>query len=270
MEPQVQKEMETLLQSEQGVNVKLAKILELLTQNGLAYQSCLKVTDLLCHPENRGGSMVQAHDCWKKGALILASGLKESLLHASSMCIEMGKGATKKMQVEKNNALMQSSENLLGHVTHSERYLTLGNSHFCMFLRACEQGCVSPAGEKLALGEDLTKLIANGWLWTVVKAEVEEAFPGFPRWAASTLNSANSNTKRTSELEAMLEIANLLKQGKKLDECVKAVKEGLPTCGDYMDDIAYFVKLYSGEDAFPVLLLLKDFCFLDSSLNKKH
>ena len=92
MEPQVQKEMQELLQSQQGVNVKLTKILELLTTNGLAYQSCLKVTDLLCHPDNRGGSMVQAHDCWKKGSLILASGLKKSLLLASSMCIEMGKG----------------------------------------------------------------------------------------------------------------------------------------------------------------------------------
>ena len=97
------------------------------------------------------------------------------------------------------------------------------------------------------MGEDLTKLIANGWLWTVVKAEVEEAFPYFPGWAASTLNSANSNSKVTSEVEAMLEIASLLKQGRKLDECVK------------MDDIAYFVKLYSGGDAFPVLQLLKDF-----------
>ena len=123
--------------------------------------------------------------------------------------------------------------------------------------------CVSPAGEKFALGEDLTKLIANGWLWTVVKAEVEETFPSFPGWAASTMNSTNPNTKVTSELEAMLEIANLLKQGRKLDECVKAVKEGLPKCGDYMDDIAYFVKLYSGGDAFPVLQLLKDFCVLD-------
>ena len=109
------------------------------------------------------------------------------------------------------------------------------------------------------MGEDLTKLIANGWLWTVVKAEAEEACPDFPGWAASTLNSANSNSKVTSEVEAMLEIASLLKQGRKLDECVKAVKEGLPTCGDYMDDIAYFVKLYSGGDAFPVLQLLKDF-----------
>jgi hypothetical protein len=79
------------------------------------------------------------------------------------------------------------------------------------------------------------------------------------------MNSANSNTKMTSELEAMLEIASLLKQGRKLDECVKAVKEGLPTCGEYMDHIAYFVKLYSGGATFPVLLLLKDFCFLDQN-----
>ena len=160
---------------------------------------------------------------------------------------------------------MKGSENLLGFVTQCERYLTLGSSHFAMFLRAQAQGCVSPTGEKLALPEELNKVLASGWEWTVVKAEVEEAFPGFPRWAASTLNSVNSNTKVTSELEAMLEIANLLKQGRKLDDSVKAVKEGLPSCGEYMDDIAYFVKLYSGGDGFPVLHLLKDFCFLDGN-----
>ena len=87
----IQKAMEDLLPSELGVNVKLAKILGLLTNNGLAYQSCLKIADLLCHPNNRGSSMVQAHDCWKKRSLILASGLKEPLLLASSLCIDMGK-----------------------------------------------------------------------------------------------------------------------------------------------------------------------------------
>ena len=87
MKPHVQKAMEDLLKSELGVNVKLTRILELLTNNGLAYQSCLKVGDLLCHPNNRGSSMVQAHDYWKKGSLILSTGLKEALLLASSLCI---------------------------------------------------------------------------------------------------------------------------------------------------------------------------------------
>ena len=81
----IQKAMEDLLQSGLGVNVKLAKILGLLTNNGLAYQSCLKIADLLCHPNNRGSSMVQAHDCWKKRSLILASGLKEPLQVQSAL-----------------------------------------------------------------------------------------------------------------------------------------------------------------------------------------
>ena len=73
------------------------------------------------------------------------------------MCIEMGKAAKKKVQVEKNIALMQSSENLLGHVTHSERYLTLGK----LTLLHVPEGmrtrvCVSSWGE-IGFGRRLNK-----------------------------------------------------------------------------------------------------------------
>ena len=248
-----------------GVISKLEKVVNLLESRGWAEKIVLKPQQLVCHPSNRGSSMVNAWDCWKKGLNILSTGLKPSLLAPNSLCVELArKPVDKKQQLLKNEELMDASENCLGRMTNSERYLTLGSSHFVYFCRALQQGAVPPGGEKLQIPEEMTALLSTGWSWTVLKAEVEESFPSFPGWAATALNSVNSNSKAVSELEAMLEIASLLKQGKKMTECVELLQEGMPSCSDYMEDLAYFVKLYAGGDGCPVLHQLKEFCCLNA------
>ena len=250
-----------------GVNQKLDKILSLLKEHNLCYDIVLKPGELLVHPMNRGGAMVSAHDVHRKGSRIVSTGVKAALLLPSSLCIEVSRAAdVRKDQIAKNQALCIQSENLLGAVQGDERYLTLGNSHWVMFCRALEQGALSPSGERLHLPTELKDLVSKGWQWTVLKPEIEESFPNFPSWAASTLNSINTISKATSELECMLQIASMLKQGKTLEECVKAVKETLPTCADHLEEIGHFVKLYAGGNTFPVLDLLKTFCTLTSGI----
>lgn len=244
-----------------GINAKLDNALAILKKHGLATDMILKPSSLLCHPQNRGGSMVNPYDVHKKGENVCNTGLKRALLAASSLCIELARDpATRKDQVAKNQALFDKASGLLGQVQGQEAYLTLGCSHWVMFCRAMEQGALGPNGDKLHVPSELKGLLNEGWAWVVLKPEVEEAFPSFPSWAAASLNSSNANAKVTSELEAMLELANLLKQGKSSADAVEAVKAGLPACGPYLVDIVHFVKLYAGGDQFPLLQLMKDFC----------
>ncbi|CAK8991130.1 unnamed protein product, partial [Durusdinium trenchii] len=244
-----------------GVNVKLDKVLELLKENFLAVEMQLRPAELLVHPGNRGGSMVSPHDVHRKGQNVVNTGLKRSLLAASSLCVELPRlPHVRKEQIEKNQTLCNQAEGLLGGVLGQEGYLTLGCSHWVQYCRAMEQGAMGPNGEKLHVPAELKSLLSAGWKWTALKPEVEEAFPAFPSWAASSLNSSNANVKATSELEAMLEIANLVRQGKTVAQAVEAVKAGLPSCAEYLDYIGHFVKLFCGGDQFPLLQVMKDFC----------
>ena len=258
----MKKEVEECLASQLGVNTKLEKVLGILSHHGYCFDSIISPKEMMVHPLNRGGSMVNGWDAHMKGKNILLTGLKPSLLAPSSLCMEVHRDVDKRQeQFRRNESMIQQSEGLLGELRGDEKYLTLGNSHWIMFLRAMEQGAMSTEGTKLHFAAEIKDLVAQGWKWTVLKCEVQDAFPAFATWAASTLNSSNAISKTTSELEAMLEIASCLKNGMTLEHSVMSVKQGLPTCSTYLNEVGHFVKLYAGGSEFPVLQLLKDFCF---------
>jgi len=91
-----------------GVNVKLDKVLELLKENFLAVEMQLRPAELLVHPGNRGGSMVSPHDVHRKGQNVVNTGLKRSLLAASSLCVEL----PRLPHVRKESDLVQPSRRL--------------------------------------------------------------------------------------------------------------------------------------------------------------
>ena len=214
MDPQTKKQMEDILKGSHGVNRKLEQIMALLTTVNLAYGIVLKPGALCVHPQNRGSQMVNPFDCHKKGAAILASGLKPDLLSPSSISIEMsGNPTTKQKQLDANEKMAQTSNGLLPKPNGLERYLTLGNSHWVMFCKAMEEQSLSPQGEKLHTPPELAQLMNEGWTWTAISSVVEECFPAFPSFCQGALNSVNSNSTSTSELEAMLQMASYVKSG---------------------------------------------------------
>lgn len=76
MEATLKEELERLLAGDiQGVNARLGKILNFLQGHGLAYSTMVTCGDLLCYPANRGGAMINPHDCHRKGGMVVASGL---------------------------------------------------------------------------------------------------------------------------------------------------------------------------------------------------
>ena len=264
METNWKQELERLLADDtQGVNARLGKIMNFLQGHGLAYTTMVTCGDLLCHPGNRGGGMVNPHDCHRKGTMVVASGLNPALLPPSSIAIEMSRNSSQKAkQIEANQKLVASSSGMLGQVTNNERFLTVGNSHFIGYLRALQAGAKSPEGEECVVPQCLAEIVQQGWKWLIVKSEVEESCPGFPSWVASTLNSTNAVAKSTNEVEAMMEIANHIQQGRALEMAVKLVKEGQPAVAGYLTDVAYFVKVFCGGSSFPLLMQMKDYCTL--------
>lgn len=261
MEPAVKAEMEQLLKSSAPVNSKLEQVIKLLTSKGLAYEVVLKPEDLLCHPANRGGAMVNGFDAWAKGNSVLTTGLKPSLLPPNSFCMEMDP-ARRDGQLQANQQMCAKAENLLGTVMGTERYLTLGTSHFVMYCRALQQGVPGPEGERVKPPPEMSALLASGWKWVAIAAVVETAFPGFPSWCQATLNSVNSTNKVVGELEAMLQISAYLKEGQAMNTAVDLVKAAAPACGAYLEDTGYFCKLFLGGDKFPLLEQLKNFSSL--------
>ena len=207
--------------------------------------------------------MLNAWDVHRKGAAILDAGLQPKLLIPSSICIEMASdGESRKRQLNANQNLAATSNAMLPAPIGHERYLTLGNSHWVMFCKALQAGCVNPKGQQLHTPAELEKLMAEGWEWQAISEKVEQSFPSFPSLCQSALNSVNSNATSTGELEAMLQLSSYLKSGATLSDAVEAVHAAQPVCGQYLRDIATFVKLYTGGEDFPLLDQLKGFCVL--------
>ncbi|CAK8988160.1 unnamed protein product [Durusdinium trenchii] len=74
------------------------------------------------------------------------------------------------------------------------------------------------------------------------------------------MNSHNSTQIASNELECMMQLAELYRGGMKMDEAVLAVRHSAPACKHYLEDVAYFCKMYSGGDSFPLLKCLDTHC----------
>ena len=87
----VQEEIKELLDpaNTTGVHVKLEKILLSLEKVGLAYKAMISPREIMCHPENRGTSMCNAHNVHLKGTQVLQSGLKKDLLPPNSLGLSL-------------------------------------------------------------------------------------------------------------------------------------------------------------------------------------
>ena len=144
MDLSVKKEVEDCLGSQLGVNTKLEKVLVIPANHGYCFDTIIRPREMMVHPMNRGGSMVNGHDCHLKGGNILLTGLKPSLLAPSSLCMEVHRDPEKrKEQFLRNQNMITQAEHLLGDLHGDEKFLSLGNSHWIMFCRAMEQGAMN-------------------------------------------------------------------------------------------------------------------------------
>ena len=263
--PEMEQEVKKLLcpSCPLGINIRLRNVLAILEDKGLVYKSVLCPSSLMCHPQNRGGSMINAFNCHRKGQDIVAGGVKPELLAPNSLAVEMTLDTVAKShQIACNNKMISEAKGLLAPLQGGERFCTLANSHFVQWARALEHGCIGPGGHQLTPPLDMKPLLQNGWSWTVISNEAERLFPNLPAFAAMAMNSHNSTQIASNELECMMQLSELYSGGMKLDDAVKAVLHSAPACKAYLDDVGHFCKNYTGGESFPLLKCLDTFCNL--------
>ena len=243
-----------------GINTRLQKVLGILETHGLLYTRSLTPAAFLCHPQNRGGSMINGFNCHRKGNVILAYWIKPDLLAPNSLAIEIALNTSQReTQINANKRMVHESHDLLAGIKGSETFLTLANSHFAQWVKAIDNGCTGPGVAQVVAGE-VKLLITQGWSWQVITSEAERLWPTLPSFAAMAMNSHNSNQIASNELECMMQLSALFQGGMKTDDAILAVQHSAPACKAYLDDVAYFCKMYSGGEKFPLLECLDHFC----------
>ncbi|CAL1163817.1 unnamed protein product [Cladocopium goreaui] len=226
---EIKSEIEKVLNSKCGMMVQWKGIEKILLDAGLAYEQELGPEHFLVHPQNRGGTGINAFNCHSKGAVICSTGADLSQL-AGSVAFETNP-KTKQKQVSFTASLAKESDGLLANPTGMERFLTVSKGHTSQFCKAIKFNCRTPqaslAGGDGCLGNHLlardsalATMVNKGWKWTIILACVEETFPQLPSLVESACNSSNATYEAQNEVQLMSAIIahNIsLKQGDKID-----------------------------------------------------
>ena len=244
---------------------RVTMLFECLQQNGFAYKTMVQPKDTLCHPSNRGGSLLNYTDVWAKGMRMVAIGVQPSLLQEGGVAFEMStESAQRQKQLQANQALVGGSNGCLASVSQVERFLTVATSHTAAFCKAVGEGCKSPDGIAVDLNADgaLKKLVAEGWPMVVISEMVERKMPSLPAWLQMAMNSINMGFKQMNEIEAASLMAELMKHGSTLKDALAQVERSDPLCKTQLPAIAYYVSRYGGGDQQGLICFLKEWSAL--------
>ena len=189
------RELESLLDDiELPINVKAAKSMSALQLAGMSWSAKLKPRDVLVHPANRAGQMLNAFDVMSKGMAICEMGWCVDKLKWP-VCVQLpSEGLQKKPIFDANVSLAAQSEGMLCKPYGSEAVASISASHTTAFLKALEAGCKLPSSSHsmehlMQGGDDLQKMIQEGWLWTVISSKVPEEVPALLPMLQQAFNS---------------------------------------------------------------------------------
>lgn len=277
MDPRVVAELTKLKDDKQlPINTKWAKLKETMVQAGLAWPRTEVPSQVLCHPKNRAGIMLNAWDVHAKGAKMLELGIAMNKIEESVAFEVSAKGSTKQQQLQANIQLVESSHNQLAPVTGQERLLSCSSSHLVAFCRAVLHGCQTQEPSlkaktngqlslaALANSQDgLVTMCEQGWTWLVVSSLVEEAFPDLPTLVQQALNTTQAVSQGQGECETMLTIATHYQHGQDsngsgdMAQAIQLAASSQPEGSNYMQTMGYYVQNFSGGVGWPLLHLLQ-------------
>ena len=162
-------QLEELEDADMSVGRKLQQTMAILAKDGRIYKQKLTCDQVLVHPCNRPGSMVNAHGAHVKGRRVLSVRCDASKL-ASAIAFEVSSCPnTKRKQYTANADLVASSSKKLAPVTE-----TVSCSHWSAFAKAVQGGaCLTEDNEPLTLDSIMAKhgdevfndLLQHGWDW---------------------------------------------------------------------------------------------------------
>ena len=208
----------------------------------------------------------------KIGADVQQTGAKKDVLR--SVAIEMSqKAEVKQKQIDFNLKLCQRAGGKLAQVNCTEKFLSIGGSHFAAFCRAALACCPTPQQvlkdedgnidiAKLKKNPVMKELLEKGWTWQVITWKAEERYPGLAAFLQRALNAGNSVPNDMSEFEVMLciiEHAALEEDDIDWKKCQDIATHGNPRCSQYKDYLMDFVKNYGGGVGAPIIHELNTF-----------
>lgn len=182
----VQKLKQLVDDSQMPINQKASTALQVLRDGGLTYTAKLKPSQLVVHPANRGGLMVNPHDVWAKGAAIGEVGWDLQKVR-TPVAIEIPPEGSRRQEIlEANQKLADQSNGMLAKLNGHERCCSISASHTTAYLRCVEAGCVAVETDK---GDDMALMVKEGFDWLLISWKAEEEVPSLPGLLQQALNS---------------------------------------------------------------------------------
>ena len=182
----VQKLKQLLDDNQMPINQRASTALQVLKDGGLAYGARLKPCQLLVHPANRGGLMVNAHDVWAKGAAIGEVDWDLQKVR-TPVAVEIPPDGSRRQEIlDANQKLADQSNGMLAKPNGHERCCSISASHTTAYLRCVEAGCVAMDSDK---GDDMALMLKEGFEWLLISWKAEEEVPSLPGLLQQALNS---------------------------------------------------------------------------------
>ena len=260
-------QLEELKDADMSVGRKLQQMMAILAKDGRIYKQKVTCDQVLVHPCNRSGSMVNAHDAHFKGQRVLSIGCDASKL-ASAIAFEVSSCPdTKRKQYTADADLVASSSKKLAPVTETERYLSVSCSHWTAFAKAVKCGaCLTEDDEPLTLDSIMAKngdevfngLLQHGWDWQIVTASTEEALPWLPGFMQGCLNTAQQVGSLPTEVEQALSLAWWYDKSGSIEQAILQTQASMPSAA-YLEVIGEWVSNYGGGGEFPFVRYVESF-----------
>lgn len=138
--------------------------------------------------------MVNGYDVASKGQAISELGWDLQKVR-QSVAMELPVDQAKRQTIVKANlTLAEQSDGILCRPFGQERFCFLSSSHTTCFLRSLEAGCEVMPGKAsveqlVAKGDDLGKMMFQGWQWTIISCKVDEEVPNLATMLQQAYNS---------------------------------------------------------------------------------
>lgn len=158
----LQKCIDKWRKNEVGVTDAWLQITSLLKD--VPYETQAKPDEILCHPQDRYGTGVNAHDAHTKGHKILTHGWDMSEVSKATAFEISPMGSTRDAQITFNKNLVARSDGLLPRVLGNERFLSVACSHTVHFLKAVKAECKTSVAQLPQHGD--------GHIWLMDKSTI--------------------------------------------------------------------------------------------------
>ena len=241
-----------------------------LVADGVAYKSTVRVLDIVAHPSNRGGIMLNHHDAHEVLSRVFKGGVSvDELRGATAFELFPMMSDQRAYQLQRNRDIIERSGGMLAPLSGSERIATVGCSHFSSALKAALAGCITevdalkPSGsnklspEHLCTKPGFKELLNDGIEFLIYPWSVEMTWPELPNIAQRALNAGGQNANRQSECEVLLSIVHAADQQLKRGEaicwrsCASIACASNPPCAEYKDKLCTLAQKYAGGTAAP-------------------